>query len=120
LRLFERDSASTARHTFRLDARTVYEFSEKPSRNHLGFRCERPKTFRRFNPQQLQSARATGLVFYLSAILGTAAVLLQLYNAAILNAFWPFFTAIVVQLVAATVQFARIILKPPEQDDSSN
>jgi len=118
--LFERDSASTARHTFRLDARTVYEFSEKLSRNHLGFRCERPKIFRRFNPRQYK-VRAPPVSFFIClAILGTAAVLLQLYNAAILNAFWPFFTAIVVQLVAATVQFARIILKPPEQDDSSN
>jgi hypothetical protein len=45
---------------------------------------------------------------------GTAATLLQLYNASILGTFWPFFTGIVVQLVAAMFQFARIILVPPK------
>ena len=80
----------------------------------LPFAVERVKIFRRFDRQQLQSAHATGFVFYLSAILGTAATLLQLYNAAVLGTFWPFFTGIVVQLVAAMFQFARIILVPPQ------
>jgi hypothetical protein len=38
------------------------------------------------------------------------ATLLQLYNAAWLGAFWPFFTRIVVQPIAAMFQFARMIL----------
>jgi hypothetical protein len=45
---------------------------------------------------------------------GTAATLLQLYNASILGTFWPFFAGIVVQFVAAMFQFARIILVPPQ------
>jgi hypothetical protein len=53
-------------------------------------------------------------VFYLFGILGTGSTLLQLYNIAILNAFWPFFTGIVVHLLADMSQFARIILSPPE------
>lgn len=54
-----------------------------------------------------------GFGFYLFGILGTGATLLQLYNVAMLNAFWPFFTGIVVHLLAVMFQFARIILLPP-------
>ena len=79
----------------------------------LPFAFERVRIFRHFDRRQLDSARATGSIFYLSVIVGTAATLLQIYNVAILGTFWPFFTAIVVQLVAAMVQFARIILVPP-------
>jgi hypothetical protein len=39
---------------------------------------------------------------------------LQLFNVALLNAFWPFFTDIIVHLLAAMFQFARIILLPQE------
>jgi len=71
--------------------------------------------FRRLHLRQLQSyGRATHFVFNLFGILGTAVMLLQLYNAAILGAFWPFFTGIVFQLTAAMFQFMRIILMPPE------
>src|SRR5256885_7996371 len=71
--------------------------------------------FRRLHLRQLQSyGRATHFVFNLFGILGTAVILLQLYNAAILGAFWPFFTGIVFQLTAAMFQFMRIILMPPE------
>jgi hypothetical protein len=69
--------------------------------------------FLRFGLQRLQGAPAN-FVFYLFATLGTAATLLQLYNAALLGAFWPFFTGIVLQLVAAMFQFARMILLPPK------
>jgi hypothetical protein len=72
------------------------------------------ETFRKLDPQQLQKALATGFAFYLLGLLGTAALLLQFFNIAILNAFWPFFTGIVVHLLAAMFQFARIILLPPE------
>jgi hypothetical protein len=71
---------------------------------------------RRLELRQLESyGRATHFVFYLFWILGTAVTVLQLYNAAIPGAFWPFFTGIVVQLIAAMFQFARMILAPPEQ-----
>ena len=71
--------------------------------------------FHRLHLPQLQSyGRATHLVFNLFGILGTAVMLLQLYNAAVLGAFWPFFTGIVFQLTGAMFQFMRIILMPSE------
>jgi hypothetical protein len=76
--------------------------------------------FSQFRPGSVAEARATGFTFYLFAILGTAAMLFQVYNVAILGAFWPFFTGIVVQLLAAMFQFARIILLPPEQEGDRN
>jgi hypothetical protein len=80
----------------------------------LPFAITTTKTFRRFGPQQLKSAHATLFSFYLFVVLGTGGTLLQLYNVGILNAFWPFFTGIVVQLLAGMFQFARIVLLPPE------
>ena len=81
----------------------------------LPFGIATTRGFRRLDPQQLQSVRGTGFGFYLFGILGTGAALLQFCNIAILNAFWPFFAGVVVHLLAAMFQFARIILLPPEQ-----
>jgi len=39
---------------------------------------------------------------------------LQVFNIALLGAFWPFFAGIVYQLVTAMAQFARMILLMPE------
>jgi hypothetical protein len=72
------------------------------------------RSFRRLDPQQLQSVLAAGFPFYLFGLLGIGALLLQFFNIAILNTFWPFFTGIAVHLLAAMFQFARIILVPPE------
>jgi len=69
--------------------------------------------FRRFGLRRLQGAPAN-FIFYLFAAFGTAATLLHLYNAALLGAFWPFFTGITLQLVGAMFQFARMILLAPE------
>jgi hypothetical protein len=83
-------------------------------RDFLAVRHHGGEELSRFDSQQLQDARANLFVFYLFGILGTGSTLLQLYNIAILNAFWPFFTGIVVHLLADMSQFARIILSPPE------
>jgi hypothetical protein len=80
----------------------------------LPFAITTSRTFRRLDPQQLRSALATGVAFYLFGLLGAGALLLQFFNIAIIDAFWPFFTGIVVHLLAAMFQFARIILLPPE------
>ena len=69
--------------------------------------------FRRLDLRQLQDAPAN-FIFYFFATLGIGVTLLQLYNIALLGAFWPFFTGIDLQLVAAMLQFARMILWPPE------
>ena len=72
------------------------------------------KMFRRVDMRQSQRERATRFVVYLFEILGIAASLLQLYNTALLGSFWPFFTGIIFQLITAVIQFARMILLPPQ------
>jgi drug/metabolite transporter (DMT)-like permease len=69
--------------------------------------------FRRLDLRQLQGAPGN-FIFYFFATLGIGVTLLQLYNIALVVAFWPFFTGIDLQLVAAMLQFARMILWPPE------
>ena len=69
--------------------------------------------FRRLHLRQLQGAPAN-FIFYFFATLGIGVTLLQLYNIALVGAFWPFFIGIDLQLVAAMLQFARMILWPPE------
>ena len=57
---------------------------------------------------------ATLFPFYLFVVSGIGGTLLQLCNVGILNAFWPSFAGIVIQLLVAMFQFVRIILVPPE------
>ena len=80
----------------------------------LLFAITMTKTFSRLDLRQIQRKRATRFVSYLLGTFGTAAILLQLYNAVFLGAFWPFFTSIIFQLVTAMFQFARMILLLPE------
>jgi hypothetical protein len=70
------------------------------------------KMFRRLNLRNVQ--RQHRFIFYLFGAFGTAAILLQVYNIALVAAFWPFFAGIVYQLVTAMAQFARMILLLPE------
>ena len=53
---------------------------------------------------------ASRAIFYSTAVLGTAVTLLQVYNAIVLNAFWPFFAGITVILMIAMLQFVRLVL----------
>lgn len=62
----------------------------------------------------MQREHVTRFIFYLFGALGVAAMLLQVYNIALLGTFWPFFAGIVYQLVTAMAQFARMILLLPE------
>jgi hypothetical protein len=72
------------------------------------------KTFRRLDLREVKRERGTRFILLFFGALGMAAMLLQAYNVALLGAFWPFFAGIVYQLVAAMVQFARMILLLPE------
>jgi len=72
------------------------------------------KSFRRLNLPNARRDRVTRLIFLLFGVFGMAAILLQLYNIALLAAFWPFFAGIVYQLIMAMAQFARMILLLPE------
>jgi hypothetical protein len=57
------------------------------------------------------------LLFYGVAALGTAAMALQAINFARWNWFWPFFAFIFVHLIAAVVQFMRMVLLVPEREE---
>jgi hypothetical protein len=72
------------------------------------------KLFHRLELQHIQREHSTRFVFYLFGTLAIAATLLQLSNIVFLGAFWPFFAGIVLQLITATFQFARIILLPQQ------
>lgn len=72
------------------------------------------KMFRRLNLPNAQRDRVTRFIFFLFGVFGVAAMMLQLYNIALLDAFWPFFAGIVYQLITAMAQFARMILLLPE------
>jgi hypothetical protein len=72
------------------------------------------KYFGRLNAQQVQRERATRFLLYLFGMFGIATNLLQVYNAAFLGVFWPFFTTIIFQISTAMFQFARMILLLPE------
>src|SRR5262245_14303666 len=70
--------------------------------------------FRRVDFRNVQRQSVTRFIFAVFGIFGMAVVVLQLCNIALLGAFWPFFAAIVYQLVTAMAQFARMILLLPE------
>ncbi len=72
------------------------------------------KIYRRLNLQSVQREHNTRFIYYVFGAFGVAAMLLQVFNIALLGAFWPFFAGIVYQLVTATAQFARMILLLPE------
>jgi hypothetical protein len=64
---------------------------------------------------RMEHKNVSSPLFYLVGALGTAALGLQLINAVVWNKFWPFFSAIFVYLVAAVVQFLRLLLLPPHR-----
>ena len=57
------------------------------------------------------------IVFYPLFALASALLLLQFYNLAVLNRFWPFFAGIFVHLIGAIVQFFRFILLLPTKKE---
>jgi hypothetical protein len=65
---------------------------------------------RRLTPAQFRGV-SKNLFFPLFAI-GTMTIVLQLYNMAVVNWFWPFFAGIVVDLIAGMLQFKRLVLLP--------
>jgi len=58
------------------------------------------------------------LLFYLIAAVGTGSLILQFINLTWLNQFWPFFLAIFVHLMAAVLQFTRMVLLLPQKDEA--
>jgi hypothetical protein len=72
------------------------------------------------NPgRRIPSGQVQGVnkvLFYGVAVLVTAAMALQAINFARWNWFWPFFALIFVHLIAAVVQFMRMVLLVPEKE----
>ncbi|MCX7053879.1 MAG: hypothetical protein NTU56_06680 [Proteobacteria bacterium] len=70
------------------------------------------RTVAGFAPGQLEAAGGNRFTSYVLIILLTIVCLLQVWNLATLAAFWPFFGAIVAQLLGAMYQFVRLVLSP--------
>jgi len=66
------------------------------------------RTPRHFSPDEFKGVPK--IFFYPLFAIGIATLLLQFYNIAVLNRFWPFFAAIFVHLMAAMLQFVRLVL----------
>ena len=56
------------------------------------------------------------VLYYSMSVLGTATLFLQLLNVVWLGRFWPLFTGIFVHLLAAILQFVRMVLMPPHDE----
>lgn len=73
------------------------------------------------NPARKVQARQFGsinkAVSYAIGGVATAALVLQVLNFAVWNRFWPFLTVIFVHLIAAIVQFLRMVFRAPTEQD---
>jgi hypothetical protein len=62
----------------------------------------------------VKRAGRSKLLFFSFSVLGTAAMLLQIYNLTVLNCFWAFYATVAFQLITGAIQFVRLILIQPE------
>ena len=72
---------------------------------------------RRISSADLQAVNKP--IFYGVIVIVTIAIALQVVNFAVWNRFWPFFAAIFVHLVAAIIQFLRLVLLPPHSSGNA-
>lgn len=63
--------------------------------------------------KELDRPDGSRMVFYSTGAVGVAAILLLLYNTVRLGAFWPFLAALVVSMLAALLQFVRLVFLRP-------
>ncbi|HVC37531.1 MAG TPA: hypothetical protein VNF46_03920 [Gammaproteobacteria bacterium] len=68
------------------------------------------RTFLKISKRELNRVEASRVFYWTFTVLGFGLGLLQIYNAVVLEAFWPLFTLIVFSLLVAIVQFLRLIL----------
>jgi hypothetical protein len=76
------------------------------------------KSSRTLDSAYLQGPRRA--LFYGLGAFGLASMILQVINIVKLNLFWPFFLSIFVHLIAAMLQFARMVLLLPEEEGSGS
>jgi len=72
---------------------------------------------RRLNAAEFKGV--SKMLFFPLFAIGTMTILLQLYNMAVLNWFWPFFAGVVVHLIAGMLQFMRLVLLPQRNQPAS-
>ena len=63
----------------------------------------------RVQANELDRPGGSRAIFYATGAAGAASILLLVYNAIQLGAFWPFLTAVVVSMLAALLQFVRLV-----------
>ena len=72
------------------------------------------KSSRKLSPHHFKGPNR--VLFYSVGLAGSVAQLFQLMNIGFLNLFWPFFLSIFVHLIAAMLQFTRMVLLLPEKE----
>ncbi len=65
---------------------------------------------RRFDPSDVSASGGSVPLFYTVQAAVCAVGFLQVYNAVVWSAFWPFFAGIVTILAASVIQFIRLVL----------
>jgi hypothetical protein len=80
----------------------------------IPFRVSMGKAMRRVPPSEHQSVNKW--IYYTIGVVAGVALALQVINIFAWNQFWPFFAGMFVNLVAAVVQFLRLVLLPHGQD----
>lgn len=67
------------------------------------------RSFASLGAGELEAAGGSKAVFYAIASVGISLTVLQIVNAALLRELWPFFAVIVTLILAAMIQFLRLI-----------
>jgi hypothetical protein len=75
------------------------------------------RTTAKLGPDMIRNMGRYRYVYYGLTIVGTAIILCQVVNAALLNLFWIFFLGIAFPLSAGILQFVRMILLPPHESE---
>lgn len=69
---------------------------------------------RTLSPEEKKNTSKT--LLYGIGAMGVLTLLLQIFNVAVLNQFWPFFLSIVMHLMAGMLQFTRMVLLLPSKE----
>ena len=72
---------------------------------------------RNLDSREFQKGGGRRLVFYSGSAMGAVVTVLQIYNAVSLKTFWPFFAAIVGQLLLGMVQFVLLVTAEHRHSD---
>ena len=72
------------------------------------------RTFRSIGVVRMNATPGSNSISLTTSIIGLATCVLQIANLAVLQTFWPFFALIVVGMLMALLQFARLILTRPQ------